>query len=133
MSARLETQGLCKSFGALPVASDINFRLDLGARHALIGPNGAGKTSFVNLVTGRLKPSAGRILLNGEDVTALSPASRVKRGIGRTFQINTLFAGLSVLENVLLAVGERHGVAGNMLRRAGSRRAVVEEAFALLE
>jgi ABC-type branched-subunit amino acid transport system ATPase component len=129
----LETRQLAKSFGALAVARDIDFRLERGARHALIGPNGAGKTSFVNLVTGRLKPSAGRILLEGEDVTSLSPASRVKRGIGRTFQINTLFAGLSVLENVLLAVGERHGVAGDMLRRAGSRRAVVEEAFALLE
>jgi branched-chain amino acid transport system ATP-binding protein len=66
-------------------------------------------------------------------VTLLSAAQRVKRGIGRTFQINTLFNGLSVLENVLLAVGERRGVAGDMLRRAGSRAAIVEEAFALLE
>jgi branched-chain amino acid transport system ATP-binding protein len=129
----LETRGLCKSFSALQVARDIDFRLPVGARHALIGPNGAGKTSFINLVTGTLTPSAGQILLDGEDVTSLPRAARVKRGIGRTFQINTLFNGLTVLENVLLAVGERHGVAGDMLRVAFSHRGVVAEAYALLE
>jgi ABC-type branched-subunit amino acid transport system ATPase component len=133
MSAALETMGLCKSFGALTVASDIDFRLESGARHALIGPNGAGKTTFVNLVTGALAPSRGRILLEGADVTTLSQAQRVKRGIARTFQINTLFRGLTVLENSCLAIGERQGVAGDMLRPAGARRAVVEEAFAGLE
>ena len=133
MSAALETQSLCKSFGALAVASNIDFRLDRGARHALIGPNGAGKTTFVNLVTGALKPSGGRILLDGADVTALPQAQRVKRGLARTFQLNTLCRGLSVLENICLAVGERIGVAGDMLRPAGSRRDVVEGAYALLE
>ena len=129
----LETRGLCKSFGALAVARDIDFRLPVGARHALIGPNGAGKTTFINLVTGRLKPSAGTILLAGADVTALSPEKRVKRGLGRTFQINALFDGLSVVENVLLAVSERNGAAGDMLRFAGSRRDLIDEAEALLE
>jgi branched-chain amino acid transport system ATP-binding protein len=129
----LETRGLSKSFGALVVARDIDFRLPVGARHALIGPNGAGKTTFINLVTGRLAPSAGQILLAGIDVTALSPEKRVKRGIGRTFQITALFPGLSVLENVLLAVSERHDAAGDMLRFAGSRRDLVVEAEALLE
>jgi branched-chain amino acid transport system ATP-binding protein len=129
----LETRGLSKSFGALVVARDIDFRLPAGARHALIGPNGAGKTTFINLVTGRLAPSAGQILLGGIDVTALSPEKRVKRGIGRTFQITALFPGLSVLENVLLAVSERHGAAGDMLRFAGSRRDLVIESEALLE
>ncbi|HMK67175.1 MAG TPA: ABC transporter ATP-binding protein, partial [Stellaceae bacterium] len=103
------------------------------ARHALIGPNGAGKTTFVNLVTGALQPSAGRIYLGGEDVTALPQARRVKRGLARTFQINTLFRGLSVLENVALAIGERMGVAGDLMRPAGSRRDVIERAFAALE
>jgi branched-chain amino acid transport system ATP-binding protein len=129
----LETRGLSKSFGALPVAHGIDFRLPVGARHALIGPNGAGKTTFINLVTGRLAPSAGQILLGGVDITALSPEKRVKRGIGRTFQITALFPGLSVIENVLLAVSERHGAAGDMLRFAGSRRDLVAEAEALLE
>jgi ABC-type branched-subunit amino acid transport system ATPase component len=129
----LETRGLSKSFGALVVARNVDFRLPVGARHALIGPNGAGKTTFINLVTGRLAPSAGQILLGGVDVTALSPEKRVKRGIGRTFQITALFPGLSVIENVLLAVSERHGAAGDMLRFAGSRRDLVEEAESLLE
>jgi branched-chain amino acid transport system ATP-binding protein len=129
----LETRGLSKSFGALVVARDIDFRLPAGARHALIGPNGAGKTTFINLVTGRLAPSAGQILLGGVDVTALSPEKRVKRGIGRTFQITALFPGLSVLENVLLAVSERHGAARDMLRFAGSRRDLVIESEALLD
>src|SRR5215469_6354026 len=133
MSARLETQGLCKSFGALPVASDINFRLDPGARHALIGPNGAGKTSFVNLVTGALKPSSGRILLGGQDITHLSQAARVKRGLVRTFQISALFRRLSLIENVTLAIAEREGSADDLMRPAGRYRGLAEEAYALLE
>jgi ABC-type branched-subunit amino acid transport system ATPase component len=133
MIAALQTIGLNKSFGALPVANDINFALAPGARHALIGPNGAGKTTFINLITGRLAPSSGQILLSGQDITRLSQSARVKRGLGRTFQINMLFKGLSVLENVTLAVGEREGVAGDMFRVAGSRREIVEESYALLE
>ena len=133
MTAALETTGLSRQFGALVVASNIAFRLEAGARHALIGPNGAGKTTFVNLITGRLRPSAGRILLNGADITGLSQAERVKRGLGRTFQINALFKGMSVLENVSLAVGEAAGIGGAMFRRIGVRRDVIDRAFALLE
>jgi ABC-type branched-subunit amino acid transport system ATPase component len=133
MTFALETRALRKSFGALAVANDIDFRLERGARHALIGPNGAGKTTFVNLVTGALRPSGGAILLGGEDVTVLPQAQRVKRGLARTFQINTLFRGLSVIENVCLAIGERLGVAGDLYRPAGSRRDVVESAYAMLE
>jgi branched-chain amino acid transport system ATP-binding protein len=131
--AALETKGLCRSFGALPVASDINFRLEPGARHALIGPNGAGKTSFVNLVTGMLKPSAGRILLGGQDITQLPQAARVKHGLVRTFQISALFRRLTLLENVTLAIAEREGRAGDLIRPAGRYRPVIEEAYALLE
>jgi branched-chain amino acid transport system ATP-binding protein len=129
----LETRALSKSFGALTVANAIDFRLAVGARHALIGPNGAGKTSFVNLVTGALAPSSGHIFLGSHDITGLSQAQRVKRGLARTFQINQLFRGLNVLENVTLAVSERQGVAGDFLRAAGKRRAVIEESYALLE
>jgi branched-chain amino acid transport system ATP-binding protein len=99
----------------------------------LIGPNGAGKTTFINLITGRLEPSAGRIMLGGRDITALPQAARVRRGLGRTFQINTLFRGLSVLENVCLAVAEHEGVGGDMLRPPGAQRAVLEAGYALLE
>ena len=133
MTPALETIGLKKNFGALPVANDINFKLAPGARHALIGPNGAGKTTFINLITGRLSPNAGTIKLAGEDITRLSQAARVKRGLGRTFQINMLYKGLSVLENVLMAVSEREGRGGDMFRVAGSHRDIVEEAYALLE
>ena len=134
MSATLlETKGLCKSFGALEVAREISFRLDAGARHALIGPNGAGKTTLVNLLTGLLQPSRGSVHLKGEDVTALAQARRVKRGIARTFQINQLFRGLTVLENVCIAVAERLGTGGSMLRPAGRRSDVIAEASRLIE
>jgi branched-chain amino acid transport system ATP-binding protein len=129
----LETCGLCKSFGGLMVANGIDFRLERGARHALIGPNGAGKTSFVDLVTGALRPSAGQIMLDGLDITRLPQAARVKRGLVRTFQITALFRRLTVLENVTLAVCERLGVAGDLLQPAGQHREAIEEAFALLE
>jgi ABC-type branched-subunit amino acid transport system ATPase component len=97
MTPALESRRLCKNFGALTVADQIDFRLERGARHALIGPNGAGKTTFINMITGRLQPSSGQMLLGGEDITALSQAARVKRGLGRTFQINTLFLNLPVI------------------------------------
>jgi ABC-type branched-subunit amino acid transport system ATPase component len=132
-TAMLETRGLCKSFGALEVARDIDFRLDAGSRHALIGPNGAGKTTLVNLLTGLLQPSRGSVHLKGEDVTALAQAKRVKRGIARTFQINQLFRGLTVLENVCIAVAERLGAGGSMLRPAGRRSDVIAEASRLIE
>ena len=131
-AAALETRGLCKNFGALEVARDVNFRLERGARHALIGPNGAGKTTFVNLLTGLLAPSRGSVMLEGEDVTSLAQARRVKRGIARTFQINQLFRGLTVLENVSIAVSERLGVGGHMWRAAGRRSDVLDEAMRLV-
>jgi ABC-type branched-subunit amino acid transport system ATPase component len=131
--ADLQTIGLRKTFGALRVANGIDFRLEPGARHALIGPNGAGKTTFVNLVSGALASDEGRILLGGADITTLSQERRVKRGLVRTFQITALFRGLAVLENVAMAVSERMGTAWHMLRPAGSRRAVMDEAYALLE
>jgi ABC-type branched-subunit amino acid transport system ATPase component len=130
--AALETKGLRKNFGAIRVANAIDFRLEPGARHALIGPNGAGKTTFINLVSGVLRPDEGRILLGGQDVTALNQARRVHRGLVRTFQITSLFRALPVLENVAMAVSERMGTAWHMLRPAGSRRAVMEEAYALI-
>lgn len=131
-AAALETRSLCKNFGALTVADDINFRLETGARHALIGPNGAGKTTFVNMLTGVLPPSSGHIVLSGEDITAMGQAKRVKRGLGRTFQINALFRRLSVLDNVALAVAERRGVARRMLRAASAHGDVREESMELL-
>jgi len=132
MALALETRSLCKSFGALTVAEGINFRLESGARHALIGPNGAGKTTLVNMLTGVLAPSSGQVILCGEDVTKVAQAARVKRGLGRTFQINALFRRLPVLDNVALAVAERRGVAHRMLRSAHAHDEVRDESMELL-
>jgi ABC-type branched-subunit amino acid transport system ATPase component len=133
MSSVLETRGLCKSFGALTVADQINFRLEAGSRHALIGPNGAGKTTFVNLLTGRLTPTSGQVFIGGQDVTALTQAERVRRGLGRTFQINSLFKKMSVLDNVALGVAERLKVADKLWQPARAFNAVRDESMALLE
>jgi branched-chain amino acid transport system ATP-binding protein len=118
MSA-LETHGLAKRFGGLVATNDVTFRLEKGARHALIGPNGAGKTTFINLLTGVLPPSAGRVLLGGVDITRLKPDARVRRGLVRTFQINQLFADLTPLETLALAVGERLGEGTTWYRSVG--------------
>ncbi len=129
----IETHNVSKNFGALRAASDINFRIESGARRALIGPNGAGKTTFINLLTGVFAPTAGRVLYKGRDITDMPQADRVKLGIARTFQINRLFRGLSVLENVYIAIAERLGAAPSMLHPAGRRRDVIEESMHLLE
>ena len=130
---KLETRSLSRQFGALKAVQNINFKLETGARHALIGPNGAGKTTFVNLLTGVLTPTAGSVLLAGRDITANAQADRVKLGIARTFQINRLFRGLSVLENVCISVAERVGAAGSMFYPAGRRTDIIEESMQLLQ
>jgi branched-chain amino acid transport system ATP-binding protein len=132
MAAVLQTEKLCKSFGALTVAQNIDFRLHAGDRHALIGPNGAGKTTFVNMLMGALAPSSGRIRLGGEDITRVRQSGRVKRGRGRTFQINTLFNHLPVLDNVALGIAERRGVAPRMWRPASAQKEIIQESEELL-
>jgi branched-chain amino acid transport system ATP-binding protein len=129
----LETRAISRNFGALRAVQQINFQLGAGARHALIGPNGAGKTTFINLLTGVLQPSEGEVLLRDSDITSISQSDRVKLGIARTFQINRLFRGLTVLENVCIAVAERVGVASSMIRPAGRRSDVIVESMQLLE
>ena len=121
MTIALETKGLEKSFGGLSVTRDLSLQVEQGARHALIGPNGAGKTTVINLLTGVLKPNAGRILLEGNDITDLPVHTRVLRGLSRTFQINQLYADLTPLETIGLAVSERLGRGGDWWRRMGTR------------
>ena len=128
----LATRGLNKSFGSLVVASNVEIALPEGARYALIGPNGAGKTTLINLITGLLKPDTGSILLGGEDITALEPSQRVKRGLTRTFQINQLFPQLTAIEAVTLAICERDGIAHTWWRRLPTYRGAIEEADAIL-
>jgi branched-chain amino acid transport system ATP-binding protein len=128
----LSTRGLDKNFGSLVVARNIELNLPKGARYALIGPNGAGKTTLINLMTGALRPNGGQIFLAGEDVTALEPQERVRRGLARTFQINTLFPGLNALEAVTLAVCERRNIAGEFWRNVAVHREAIEEAHDIL-
>jgi ABC-type branched-subunit amino acid transport system ATPase component len=115
------------------VAQDIALELPRGERHALIGPNGAGKTTLMNLMTGMLRPDAGRIFLDGEEITADAPDARVRKGLARTFQINTLFPKLSALEAVALAVLEREGNAHNWWRGLSRFGAAIEEAQGILD
>ena len=129
MSIALQVEALNRAFGALPVTRDVSLTLERGARHALIGPNGAGKTTLVNLITGVLKPQSGRVIFNGDDITALSQADRARLGLARTFQINQLFRGLTVLENLCMTIGERDGHCNNLWRSAGAKRAVIDEAL----
>jgi branched-chain amino acid transport system ATP-binding protein len=128
----LSTRGLQKSFGSLVVAQDIEIALPRGVRYALIGPNGAGKTTLINLMTGMLRPDAGHIFLGEEDISALPPHDRVRRGLVRTFQINTLFPHLNTLEAVTLAVCERLGHAGTWWQRLPAYRDAIDEAHEIL-
>ena len=132
MTAALATKDLQKHFGALVVADSVSLELPPGARHALIGPNGAGKTTLINLVTGIVKPDRGGIYLGSEEITGLPPDRRVKRGLARTFQINTLFPDLTPLEAVTLAVAERLGAGGFWWRSLAREREAIDEAEAIL-
>jgi branched-chain amino acid transport system ATP-binding protein len=133
MTPALRTHRIGKSFGAFAANSDVSLALRVGARHALIGPNGAGKTTLVNLLTGVLPPTSGEVYLGEERVTHLPQHERVRRGMTRTYQITTLFGGLTVLESVVLAVCERKGLGRRWwspVERCAEER---DEALALLE
>jgi len=132
VSAVLSTRGLAKRFGSLVVAQDLSLALPRGVRYALIGPNGAGKTTLINLITGMMRPDAGSIFLGEDEITSLAPESRVKRGLARTFQINTLFPSLSALEAVTLAVLEREGHSGTWWKSLPAYRDAAGEAHGIL-
>ena len=129
----LETIHLDKRFGGIVATNDLSLTIEKGARHALIGPNGAGKTTVINLLTGVLAPTDGRIILGGHDITRLPPHARVRLGIARTFQINQLFPDLTPLESIGQAISERIGTGGQWWRVIGSKSAVTEEIGEILE
>lgn len=129
----LATVGLCKNFGALKVTNDIDFRLPHGCRHALIGPNGSGKTTLINLLGGALNASAGKIYLEGEDVTGITADRRVLKGLTRTFQINTLFPRLTPIEAVTMVVCQRRGYGASLWRSLKRSDDAIDEAYAVLE
>jgi ABC-type branched-subunit amino acid transport system ATPase component len=131
----LDLRRVSKHFGSLEVVRNVSLALAPGARRALIGPNGAGKTTLVDLISGRLAPSAGEIWMHGRNVTRASEAARVKAGIGRTFQITNLFRRLTIEENLALVVAEHMGVAGRLRPDRSSRvriEARVAEIMSLL-
>lgn len=107
MSALLSTKGLSRHFGALRAVHNVDFNLPKGEVRALIGPNGAGKTTLVSLLCGRLAPSAGQVMFDGRDISALPAHARIGLGMAYTFQITSVFANLSVAENVALAARRR--------------------------
>ena len=132
MTPVLRTSGLGKHFGGVRAVTNVSLTLGRGARHAVIGPNGAGKTTLINLLTGMLAPSEGDVFLDEERITRLRPDQRVKRGLARTFQINNLFADLTVMQSMLLAACEQRGVATDPWRPLSARRDEIQAARAVL-
>ena len=132
MTAALQTRKLMKKFGGFVATNDVSLSIAAEARHAPIGPNGAGKTVLINLPTGFLEPTSGPVILNGQDVARRPQHQRVKPGLARTFQINRLFADLTVLESVTLAVCERSGRGARVWKPVGAHTAAIDEAADLL-
>lgn len=132
MKPALQTHGLGVRFGAFRAVNDVHLSLEPGARQALIGPNGAGKTTLINLLTGVIRPTAGRIEMDGQDITAFAADRRARMGLARTFQINTLFPSLTPLLSVVLAISEREGLGAVWWRPLVWHTALFDEAHALL-
>ncbi len=128
----LQTKNLNKRFGGITATSDVSMSIHRGARHALIGPNGAGKTTLINQLTGVLAPSSGRVELLGRDITHLAPHLRVGLGLVRTFQINQLFATLTPLQSLALAICGRQGTAHRWWRPMGHDAGIAAECQQLL-
>src|SRR5919198_2442017 len=105
MPVILDTRGLCKSFGAVTAAKDVSAAIEKDSVVGLIGTNGAGKTTFINMITGYLKPDAGTITYEGRDITPLAPREITRLGICRSFQIPQLYSSLSVRENMMVGLG----------------------------
>jgi branched-chain amino acid transport system ATP-binding protein len=133
MSDILRLDNLKRNFGGLMAVDGVSLRVAPGERVALIGPNGAGKTTLFNLISGELPVASGRVYLDGRDVTGLAAHQRANLGMGRTFQRNSLFFGLSAFENVRLAVQHRQGVSRRFFAPAARFAPVDQAALGLLE
>jgi branched-chain amino acid transport system ATP-binding protein len=132
MTERLRLKGISKSFDGVRVSRDITFSLEPGERVALIGPNGAGKTTLVDLISGALRPSGGRVIYDGRDITGSSMAERARIGLVRSFQISRLFHNLTVFENTVLPILQKKGWTARLLSEVASPDAS-REAFEILE
>jgi branched-chain amino acid transport system ATP-binding protein len=129
----LATRNLGLDIGGATIVADVSLEVPEGQFLGIIGPNGAGKTSLFNLLSGLLRPTAGSVLVSGRDVTALSPHGRARAGLGRTFQLSSVFPRLSALENARLAAEASLGGTMRIWRRASSVREAVERASWSLE
>jgi branched-chain amino acid transport system ATP-binding protein len=128
----LRTEDLCIRFGGLNALSNVNFQLNRGDVRAIIGPNGAGKSTFFNCLTGVLRPTSGRIVLNGEEITGLTPDKISQKGIARSYQITNILPNATVLENVRIAAQSR-GHGWNLIRHHRSLRAIIAKAEQALD
>lgn len=129
----LETRRLDKSFGGVNATVDVTLAVERGTIHALVGPNGAGKTTLLHQLAGTVAPDRGAVLFEGEDVTRLGAAARVRRGIARTFQITALCNRLTALEHVLLAVQRKRGASFRLWSRALAPGEDIERALGCLD
>ena len=130
--SRLVVEGLVKRFGGLTATDDLSLTLEPGELHAIIGPNGAGKTTLITQLSGELAPDAGRITFDGRDITHEPPFRRALAGLGRSYQITSVFGEFTVLQNVALAVQARAGSSFRFWRRAASEAALIAPAHAAL-
>jgi branched-chain amino acid transport system ATP-binding protein len=128
----LDIDHLNCAFGNLVVTDDVSLSIGEGERHVVIGPNGAGKTSLINQIGGQLKPRSGRIFVEGQDITAQSPARISRLGVARTFQRNNLFHNLSVIENLRLALAVKFGNPLDFFRPAGGDKTLIARAHELM-
>ena len=124
----LQTRDLTIEFGGHVAVDHVSCAFHAGTLTAIVGPNGAGKTTWFNLISGQLRATAGSVLLHGRDITALGPAARADRGLGRAFQLTNLFPSLTALENVRLAVAARHRIGHVFWQMAARRRDIAERA-----
>jgi branched-chain amino acid transport system ATP-binding protein len=129
----LEVRGLTKRFGALLASDNVDLEVQEGETHAVIGPNGAGKTTLIAQLAGNLRPDAGRVRFAGEDVTALSPQARSRKGFARSFQITSVYSDFTALENVMLAVQAHAGHSFRFWRPAREEQALCSPARAILD
>jgi branched-chain amino acid transport system ATP-binding protein len=133
MTPVLELRSVAQHFGSLKAVDDVSLAVEAGSRHAVIGPNGAGKSTLFALIAGTNTPTAGQVLLEGDDVTDMPEHRRATKGVVRTFQHSSLFLGCTVTENVLLAAQRRAGASWSMLRPLRRRVALHDTALGLLD
>lgn len=131
--AILELKNLGKNFGALKAVDNVSLTVEEGELRSIIGPNGAGKTTLFNLISGRIKPSAGTMLFGGEEINSLSPWEICRKGIARSFQITNIFLGLTVHENIRIAIQSRSDANYNIFKTASSLTGLHQKATQIAE